>query len=616
MEPREHRIVIVEDEGLIAADLQGRLEKAGYKVPAVAGTGGEALEVIREKSPDLILMDIRLKGNIDGIQVAEQVRREFDIPVVYLTAYEDRKTLERASKTQAFGYIKKPIASASLEGSIEMAISKHRHERYLREQRDWFSASFAAVADAVLVTDGLGRVCYINPIAEELTGCKVEDALGKPSTELLRLRYPSGRLVDDLAPLVMLQGAPVSIPGDVWLEGQGKRYAIEGSLAPRWQEGRPDGVVVTFKDVTLRRFEQEQSRQDSKHEALSRLADGIAGHLDLELSVVAEESTRLLNSLPVDSAIRATAETIESAALDAFAVTCRLRAFGQERELKPHVVRVNEVLRDLQSTWTGALPGLNVQLDPNPRPVHADAHELTRVLDMLLQHAHHWMEAASGIRVAASGAELDGLPEWVQIRITYTTTGEDAAALERAFDPSWDGNWEGLPFAYGITKRMGGLMRARMEPDKTAVFEVYLPSVEVAAAGVPIESEKAPVLLVIEPNSEVRRLLHAHFEQHGYSVLEVSNCEEALLLAESYERPIRLAIANPAMEDKRRAELAARLVDLKPGICVRLIENYREECPGAEPLGGETAWRYMTKWELLEWAHDALGSVAWLSTAN
>jgi PAS domain S-box-containing protein len=405
-----------------------------------------------------------------------------------------------------------------------MAISKHRHERYLREQRDWFSASFAAVPDAVLVTDGLGRVCYINPVAEELTGCKVEDALGKTSTELLRFRYQSGRLVDDLVPLVMLQGTPVPIPSDVWLEGQGKRYAIEGSLAPRWQEGRADGVVVTFKDVTLRRFEEEQSRQDSKHEALSRLADGIAGHLDLELSVVAEESTRLLNSLPADSTIRATAETIESAALDAFAVTCRLRAFGQERELKPHVVRVNEVLRDLQSTWTGALPGLNVQLDPNPRPVHADAHELTRVLDMLLQHAHHWMEAAGGVRVAASGAELNGLPEWVQVRIAYTTTGEDAAALERAFDPSWDGNWEGLPFAYGVTKRMGGLLRARMEPDKTVVFEVYLPSVEVAAAGVSIEAE-APVLLVIEPNSEVRRLLHAHFEQHGYNVLGVSNCE-------------------------------------------------------------------------------------------
>src|SRR5438105_4779950 len=145
MEPRDCKIMIVEDEGLIAADLQVRLERAGYTVPAIADSAGDALRAIRETSPDLVLMDIRIKGDMDGIQVAEKVREQFDVPVVYLTAYEDRGTLERASQTQAFGYIKKPIASASLQGSIEMAISKHKHERYLREQRDWFSASFAAV---------------------------------------------------------------------------------------------------------------------------------------------------------------------------------------------------------------------------------------------------------------------------------------------------------------------------------------------------------------------------------------------------------------------------------------------------------------------------------------
>ena len=388
MESREHSIVIVEDEGLIAVDLQGRLERAGYRVPAVAGTASEALKVIREKSPDLILMDIRLQGDADGIQVAEQVRRDFDIPVVYLTAYEDRSTLERASQTQAFGYIKKPIDSACLHGSIEMAISKHRYERHLREQRNWFSASFAAVPDAVLVADGLGRICYVNRVAEELLGCKVDDILHKPVGELLRFSQQNGEALDDLLPVATLNGGPVAFPPNIWLEGGNRRYPVEGNLAPRWNEGRADGVVIIVKDVTLRRFEEEQSRHDNKHDALSRLADGIAGHLDLELSVVAEESTRLLNSLPSDSTLRSAAEIIESAALDAFAVTCRLRAFGQDREIKPQVIHVNEVLASLEKTWYGTLPGLTVQLDPAPRPVHADSKELIRALDMLLQHAY------------------------------------------------------------------------------------------------------------------------------------------------------------------------------------------------------------------------------------
>lgn len=606
---REHNIVIVEDEGLIAIDLQRRLERAGYRVPAVAGTANEALEVIREKSPDLILMDIQLQGNADGIQVAEQVRRDFDIPVVYLTAYEDSRTLERASQTHAFGYIKKPIDSASLQGSIEIAISKHRHERLLREQRDWFSANFAAMPDAVLVADGARRITYVNPVAEQLLGCKVEDALGCSLYDALRIKYRNGEPVEDLVPVAMLQGAPVALPNDVYLEGGcGRRYEVEGTVAPRWREGGAEGVVVTFKDVTLRRFEERQARHDSKHDALARLADGVAGYLGLELSAVADESLRLLSSLPAYSKLRPSAQNIKTVAQDALEVTGRLRAFGQEREIKPQMVQVNEVLSKLEKIWLAALPGLTVRLDPNSRPAHADPRELTGVLEVLLQHARHWAASSGSIAMEASGAELEGLQEWVRIRVSYQTTGEDAERLERAFDPSWDGNWDGLPFTYGVAKRMGGLLRAHLEADKTVVFSVYLPSVEALAAGASPQGGEEPVLLVIERNSEVRRLLHAYFDQHGYRVLEAADCEQALLLAQGYERDIQVVIANPAADDPFRGELPARLLELNPEVSVRVIDGYREK--------EKSGWHYVTKRELLEWANQALGAMARFATAT
>jgi len=227
------------------------------------------------------------------------------------------------------------------------------------------------------------------------------------------------------------------------------------------------------------------------------------------------------------------------------------------------------------------------------------------------------MEAAGGISVCASQADIAGLEEWVRIQISYTTSGEDAVSLSRAFDPSWDGNWEGLPFAYGLTKRMGGLMRAQLEPNSIAIFEIYLPSPEVVAAGAEAEIEERPVLLVLDANSEVRRLLHAHFEQHGYSVLESANPEEALLLADCYQRPIRLAIANLPASDERRPRLAARLVEVCPGICVRILDSYHEIPATADESGDyAAAGHHLTKWELLEWANDAVGSVAWLTAAN
>jgi PAS domain S-box-containing protein len=297
----EQKIMVVEDEGLIAADLQSRLERVGYSVPPVAGTGAEALKIIRETSPDLVLMDIRLRGDLDGIEVAEQVRRELDIPVVYLTAYEDQETLERAGHSQAFGYIRKPIASASLQGAIEMALSKHRFERHLREQRDWLSASFAAVPDAVLVTDNSGRICYLNRVAEEMTGCTSEQALGRPSSELLWLVYPDGEPVEDLVRVVLIEGEMAALPGNVCLQGgQGRRYAVEGSVEPRRNEGHLEGAIVVLRDVTERRFAEEVSRQEDKHDALMQFADGIAGHLDPELSAVARQGAHLLGTSAED----------------------------------------------------------------------------------------------------------------------------------------------------------------------------------------------------------------------------------------------------------------------------------------------------------------------------
>ena len=613
MESSANRIVIVEDEGLIAADLQVRLERAGYQVPGIAASGGEALQVIRAQSPDLVLMDIRLAGDLDGIQVADKVRQEFDIPIVYLTAFEDRETLQRASATQAFGYIKKPIASASLQGSIEMAISKHRHERYLREQRDWLTASFSAVPDAVLVTDGAGRICYLNRTAEELTGCKVDAALGRRSAELLRFSYSDGRPVEDLAPVVMLQAEPVSLPSGIWLErGPDRRIGIEGSLAPRLQNGRMEGAVISFKDVTAARFESEQARQDAKHAALARLADGVACQLDFELSVVADETTNLLNSLPEQSTMRCSAEAIEHAALEAFAVTCRLRSFGQ-KEIEPRIVRVNEILSRLEGTWRPVLPGLSLRLDADPRPVHADSHELTKTLDLILDHANRSMNTNCGVVITAASPEIDALRDWVRIRIAYTTIGEDASALERVFDPSWDGNWEGLPFAYGSIKRMGGLISAGIEPNKRVSFEIYLPSIKASAAGATLEHFEEPVVLLVDANAEVRRVLHSHFEQHGFKVLETGDCREALSLAETYQGPFRLVLANQSKEELSTTDFVRKLLARDAGVCVRVLEGYREQA------GDGSRWapsRCLTKWDLLEWANQALGSRAWALAAN
>ena len=139
-------IVIVEDEVIVAADLENRLRMLGYEVSGTADKGEEAVSLVRSRRPDLVLMDIQLSGQMDGVEAAEQIRRECDLPVIFLTAHSDASTLARAMVSEPFGYILKPYEERELQIAIEMALYKHRVERALRwneERNQIFSEEFS-----------------------------------------------------------------------------------------------------------------------------------------------------------------------------------------------------------------------------------------------------------------------------------------------------------------------------------------------------------------------------------------------------------------------------------------------------------------------------------------
>jgi CheY-like chemotaxis protein len=125
--------LLVEDENIVALDIQHRLKKLGYTVVGWATTGPDAIEQAAKMYPDLILMDIRLKGEMDGITASEQIRSCLDIPVVYLTAYSDEATLQRANRTEPYGYLLKPFADRDLDTTIAIALYRYQTEQELKE---------------------------------------------------------------------------------------------------------------------------------------------------------------------------------------------------------------------------------------------------------------------------------------------------------------------------------------------------------------------------------------------------------------------------------------------------------------------------------------------------
>ncbi len=182
------RIMIVEDDRIIARDLKNRLKQLGYQVAAIASTRDEALRKAADAQPDLVLMDIVLKGDGDGVQTAEQIRSKFNIPVIYLTAYADDDTLVRAKTTEPYGYLLKPFHIKELSSSIDIALHKHLTEKRLREETKWLDTTLKSIGVAVIATDSEGSITYMNPISEILTGWGLEEASGKDLDKVLRIK--------------------------------------------------------------------------------------------------------------------------------------------------------------------------------------------------------------------------------------------------------------------------------------------------------------------------------------------------------------------------------------------------------------------------------------------
>ncbi len=172
------RILVVEDEAIIASVIAAALRKFDYEVVDTLDNGTEAVAAALEKRPDLLLMDIRIHGEMDGISVVEQVQRQADIPVIYLTAYADEPTLERAKRTKPYGYIPKPFQEIELRTTIEMALYKHGFELQLRESEARFRSLFENSQDVIYINDREGRMVEMNPAGIELFGYDREEIIG------------------------------------------------------------------------------------------------------------------------------------------------------------------------------------------------------------------------------------------------------------------------------------------------------------------------------------------------------------------------------------------------------------------------------------------------------
>ena len=267
-------ILIVEDEKIIALDLQRRLERFGYSVIGMASDGLEAISLARERSPDIILMDIMLAGSMDGIEAAKQIRAQLAIPVIFLTAYTDEKTLERAKEVEPFGYILKPFKERELYTTIDIALYKNSIDKKLRKQERLFSAILHSINDGIIATDTEMAVGFMNKVAEGITGWTEAAAKGRHAAGILSI-------LDQRTQRALLASAPPNVDEKPFFFNEavirnavGQSLLVDGSITRiHEKENESDGFLITLRDITEIKRMSETIDYQASHDNLTGLSN-------------------------------------------------------------------------------------------------------------------------------------------------------------------------------------------------------------------------------------------------------------------------------------------------------------------------------------------------------
>ncbi|MGA1868437.1 MAG: response regulator [bacterium] len=251
-----NKIMVVEDELIVAEDYKRCLQFLGYEVSAIVSSGEDAVKQVKENPPHLILMDIKLKGEMNGIEAAHLIHSDFDIPIVFVTGYADDTTLQEMIQSEPYGFIFKPFQYKELHGVIETALYKHKMEKQLKEKEAWLFTTLQSIGDAVITTDKTGKISFMNPMAEKLTGWNLPEVKDKLLEEvLIMVNEDTGESVKIPFNRVLKEGSVVSVANNVSIiNKKKKKIPIDDSGSPiKDGKGNISGMVLIFRDVTQRR---------------------------------------------------------------------------------------------------------------------------------------------------------------------------------------------------------------------------------------------------------------------------------------------------------------------------------------------------------------------------
>lgn len=442
---RTKKLLVVEDEGLVALDLKDRLEELGYSVPAIVDNMDDALAAASKDKVDLALMDIRIKGEHDGVETAERLGREFDIPTIFVTAYSDVATLERAKLAEPFGYIVKPFVHVDFRAQIETVLWKHEMEGKLRQSEAWLSAVVQNVGDAVIATDAGGKIAAINLPALELTGFEAHEAIGQPLLEVFNaFDHETGLPL--LTPLEKLyQGEELRCEAQTLLlkdRSQDVFRLIEARISPNVECDKLLGVIVAFKDITEQSQAQTRERQFERMRTASALAAGVG-----------QELRELLDKIASVVASGGHAE-MPGWLQRAQSIAEQLEQLQNEEPPTHKAIELNQVLEKLKPKFAEIFEGkrqLVYSLQDKLPPIEAETKRLRKILVETMSELHSLTRRRGNIKISTKAS-----PDWNQVVLSIEDLGKPPKPGTPEATERWRGAGPVLARVHYYTAVAGG----------------------------------------------------------------------------------------------------------------------------------------------------------------
>jgi PAS domain S-box-containing protein len=598
------KILVVEDERIIAEDIKIRLDQLGYDVISISASGEEAIETAQTKRPDLVVMDIMLGSTMDGIEAAQIIREQFDIPIIFLTAYVDNVLLARAKIAEPFGYILKPFDDRELGSTVEIALYKKKIEAALRTSEVFNKNILNATPNPMVVVDPDTSIRFVNPAFERLTGFSSQEIVGQ------KIPYPWWSREQ---PYITNEANSDAFCAEIndskrqYKNKDGQPLFVLISRKPIFLNDELQYYLVTWIDITEKEKMDEENRnledqivKMQRIEALGTLTGGIAHDFNNVLTIILGNAELALDELPADSPLGEHILEILQSGRRARDMIKRILAFSQSEELQRLPMKVQPIVSEVVQLLRSSLPATIKVCEhiASEGISFVDPTQIHRIVMNLCTNAYHAMRESGGLlEIGIKDVMIDDLHAsrylgvqpgpYVRISVSDNGCGIKKEVMGRIFEPYFTtkevgvGTGMGLSVVYGIVKGHHGAVTVYSEPGKGSTFHVYLPRTEGTDATAETEEEELLLrgterILFVDDEKAIVDLGREMLGNLGYTVTTKTDSLEALKLFRSHPDQFDLVITDMTMPNMTGARLSKEIMETCPDMPIILCTGFSE----------------------------------------